>query len=470
MAVAMLLFVMVNFHIMPNSPEEEIRYQENQLMGRDLRPVEDMHVELGSLPRQTGVGDNGGDGGEVKYVSLERPLHPRIVIFADKNSTQPVFKGPDTSLKIDDKDQIKKEVERLNQEQFIQNVDKFGLALGQESVVLLVQVHNRVDHFQVLVESLAKVRSIEQVLLIVSHDVFSHELNSVVRNITFCPVLQIFFPYSQQIYYNRFPGEHPNDCPRDIKKEQALEKKCNNAEHPDKYGHYREAKYCQTKHHWIWKLQFVFEHVRLLENYGGHILLLEEDYYVSEDILFSLNMMHNVKKKDCPECRMLVLGNYEKTQNFMVNGGKVERAYWVSSKHNMGMAFSRSLWEEIKKCGKEFCDFDDYNWDWTLQHLSMKCIPDKIRLLKMKASRIFHLGECGGMHTKNKNCDLVGKVKKAEELLGKNKQYLFPNTVVLNGDSRMKLRDPKPNGGWGDLRDRTMCMSFFSSTVQPFLR
>ena len=36
---------------------------------------------------------------------------------------------------------------------------------------------------------------------------------------------------------------------------------------------------------------------------------------------------------------------------------KVERAYWVSSKHNMGMAFTRKLWTEIKKCGK-------VSWPW----------------------------------------------------------------------------------------------------------
>lgn len=35
---------------------------------------------------------------------------------------------------------------------------------------------------------------------------------------------------------------------------RAATKKCNNWEHPDKYGHYREAKYCQTKHHWLWKV------------------------------------------------------------------------------------------------------------------------------------------------------------------------------------------------------------------------
>ena len=44
-------------------------------------------------------------------------------------------------------------------------------------------------------------------------------------------------------------------------------------------------------------------------------------------------------------------------------------------------------------CFQQFCLHDDYNWDWTIQHLSMKCIPGKIRLLKMKASRVFHIGE-----------------------------------------------------------------------------
>ena len=31
-------------------------------------------------------------------------------------------------------------------------------------------------------------------------------------------VLQIFYPYPIQIYPNEFPGEDPNDCPRNMKK------------------------------------------------------------------------------------------------------------------------------------------------------------------------------------------------------------------------------------------------------------
>lgn len=35
-----------------------------------------------------------------------------------------------------------------------------------------------------------------------------------------------------------------------MKREQAAIVQCQNAKHPDLYGHYREAKFTQTKHHW----------------------------------------------------------------------------------------------------------------------------------------------------------------------------------------------------------------------------
>ncbi|KAK7110924.1 alpha-1,6-mannosyl-glycoprotein 2-beta-N-acetylglucosaminyltransferase-like [Littorina saxatilis] len=468
LVVSMVLFVILNFQMIPDSSEEQRLRNHHMVAGGGLA-VEDMHVQLGNSQRNARHGDDHKSDADFR-VSLSRPVHPKIVIAAGSNQTQPAsLQGPSLTLNTSNLEEIKQEIQRLNKEQYVHNLDKFGLALGSESIVMVIQAHNRADHLKLLISSLSKVRGIDNVLLVVSHDVYSHELNELIGSITFCPVLQIFFPHSQQIYHNRFPGEDPNDCPRDIKKDQAVLKQCNNAGHPDKYGHYRESKYCQTKHHWIWKLRFVFEEVRLLEGYEGHVLLLEDDYYVSEDILFSLQMMQNVRNKDCADCRMLVLGNYDKSQNYKVNGGKVERAYWISSKHNMGMAFTRNLWTEIKKCGKEFCDHDDYNWDWTLQHLSMKCVPNKIRLLKMKATRVFHIGECG-MHTKSKNCDPAAKVRQVETQLTQNRQYLFPNTVAVDGDSRFKLRDPKANGGWGDNRDRNMCHSFFNKSIPPFLR
>jgi len=37
---------------------------------------------------------------------------------------------------------------------------------------------------------------------------------------------------------------------------RAMKLGCQNKDYPDKYGHYREAKYCQTKNHWFWKVEF----------------------------------------------------------------------------------------------------------------------------------------------------------------------------------------------------------------------
>jgi len=36
----------------------------------------------------------------------------------------------------------------------------------------------------------------------------------------FCQVMQIFYPYSMQLYPNVFPGEDPRDCPRNVNRDQ----------------------------------------------------------------------------------------------------------------------------------------------------------------------------------------------------------------------------------------------------------
>jgi hypothetical protein len=38
-------------------------------------------------------------------------------------------------------------------------------------------------------------------------------------------VMQIFFPYSIQLFPNEFPGEDPRDCPRNVKKEECVDNK-----------------------------------------------------------------------------------------------------------------------------------------------------------------------------------------------------------------------------------------------------
>lgn len=66
---------------------------------------------------------------------------------------------------------------------------------------------------------------------------------------------------------------------------------------------------------------------------------------------------------------------------------------WKSDLHNMGMAFNRSTWLDILHCADRFCKYDDFNWDWTLQHISQNCLRNELYALMVKGPRVFHIGE-----------------------------------------------------------------------------
>ncbi|XP_070143105.1 alpha-1,6-mannosyl-glycoprotein 2-beta-N-acetylglucosaminyltransferase-like isoform X2 [Drosophila kikkawai] len=365
--------------------------------------------------------------------------------------------------------EIKRQIVRYNDMQLVLNEDTFG-PLQNDSVIIVVQVHTRITYLRHLIVSLAQAQDISKVLLVFSHDYYDDDINDLVQQIDFCKVLQIFYPYSIQTHANEFPGVDPNDCPRNIKKEQALLSNCNNAMHPDLYGHYREAKFTQTKHHWIWKANRVFNELEVTRFHTGLVLFLEEDHYVAEDFLYLLAMMQQRTKDLCPQCNVLSLGTYLKTFNYYTYHSKVEVMPWVSSKHNMGFAFNRTTWTNIRKCARHFCTYDDYNWDWSLQHVSQQCLQRKLHAMIVKGPRVFHIGECG-VHHKNKNCESNQVISKVQHVLriARNSHQLFPRSLTLTVPSLMKkskLR--KGNGGWGDLRDHELCLNMtLSNRLRP---
>lgn len=79
-------------------------------------------------------------------------------------------------------------------------------------LVILVQVHSRIKYLESLIDSLRQTRDIEQTLVIFSHDIYDPEMNGLIEKIKFCSTLQIFYPYSLQLYPNEFPGKDRNDC------------------------------------------------------------------------------------------------------------------------------------------------------------------------------------------------------------------------------------------------------------------
>jgi len=75
----------------------------------------------------------------------------------------------------------------LNERETILNSDLYP-PLGPDGLVMIVQVHKRTEYLKMLVESLSKVRGIENVLLVFSFDHYDKQLLAVVEKITFCKV------------------------------------------------------------------------------------------------------------------------------------------------------------------------------------------------------------------------------------------------------------------------------------------
>ncbi|XP_076678275.1 alpha-1,6-mannosyl-glycoprotein 2-beta-N-acetylglucosaminyltransferase isoform X2 [Andrena cerasifolii] len=464
--------------------------------------------------------------------------------------------------------EIRRSIRKANAEQKVYNEEAFG-PLAIDAPVIVIQVHTRLTYLRHLIVSLAQARGIEQTLLVFSHDVWHPEINYLVQSVDFCRVIQIFYPHSIQTHPRSFPGEDPNDCPRNIRKEQALSLGCINAKHPDLYGHYREAKFTQTKHHWWWKANRVFDQLSITRNHTGMVLFLEEDHYVAEDFLHVLRLMERTCKHSCERCNVLSLGTYLKTYNYFAdfgrkflgvnsalqkellrglkrressfvgqrsaktedsNGGtgvlpsssvatgtsatgnatvtgygagqsvartahtpppaswafqllpglynhyqKAEVIPWISSKHNMGMAFNRVTWIKLKKCASQFCSYDDYNWDWSLQHIAQTCLPPSkgvgvaprtesgLVTMMMRAPRVFHIGECG-VHHKKTNCESTAAIAKVQNVLRAARDHLFPTQLMLTvAGTAKKTKLRKGNGGWGDVRDHRLCWNITAS-------
>ncbi|EDV99201.1 GH13722, partial [Drosophila grimshawi] len=157
---------------------------------------------------------------------------------------------------------VKHRIKFQNNEQLVLNEMNFG-PIEKDTVIIVIQVHRRINYLKHLISSLSKAWGISQALLVFSHDYYDEDINELVQNIDFCKVIQIFYPYSTQIYPDEFPGNHRNDCPRNISKEKAVISNCNSALYPDLYGHYREAKFTQIKHHWWWKANQVFNELKV---------------------------------------------------------------------------------------------------------------------------------------------------------------------------------------------------------------
>ena len=123
--------------------------------------------------------------------NLENESIPQFIIPPNFFNSSGV--RPRTTVDAQDLEAIKREILRINKEQFISNLHKFPLKLKSESVVIVIQVHDRGEYLKILLESLKQVEKIRNSLVIISHDVYSEEINKLVAEVDFCPVSFILY-------------------------------------------------------------------------------------------------------------------------------------------------------------------------------------------------------------------------------------------------------------------------------------
>ncbi|KAG8536951.1 hypothetical protein GDO81_025351 [Engystomops pustulosus] len=353
---------------------------------------------------------------------------------------------------------------RNNLRQLIRNAEQFP---GRPELVVVVQVRGGPgsgSRLQLLAESLqsAGPGATGRLLLVLSMERPCPEAAAAMAAIDFCRVLPLYFPFSLSFYPDEFPGSDPADCPRDLPKESALLRGCTNGEYPDSHGHYREAAFTQDKHHWWWKLHFTWERVREVSGHSGHILFLEEGDYLLPDWLQILQLM----EKQCQEegCHLLSLGGTS-TPEPSPDPQHMELSGFVASRHGAAIAMPRETYYQLMGCLAEFCTYDDYNWDWSLQHVSATCLAHPLKVLSARLPRVLTLparAEEGGMCGRTGPCsnmDAAFQALRAKvwELSAK----LFPKTITVT-NRQQEVRNPPPmkNGGWGDIRDHTLCQSY----------
>ena len=85
LVVSMVLFVILNFHMIPDTLEDKEHFQDYHMMGGGIHAVQDMHVQLGNT-QHVGVQSDGQRA--VEPSSYARLVHPKIVIAAGSNQTQ----------------------------------------------------------------------------------------------------------------------------------------------------------------------------------------------------------------------------------------------------------------------------------------------------------------------------------------------------------------------------------------------
>lgn len=340
---------------------------------------------------------------------------------------------------------IKSRIKWINTKQSVNN--RYLGPVNNRTYVIVIQCHSNVYYLRTLLEALKKAVFINSAFLIFSHDHYSYQINKLIKTINFAKYIQIFYPYSLQLHPNVFPGSEPKSCVHGF---------------PCNLGHHRDPEAAQSKHHWWWQANQIFDHLHVLQNFSDPILFLEEDNYVTEDVLVVYKLLQYARNIHCPFCELISLAAHEPdVAQYTRKKSIVSVEVWTNNMPSTAIAFDRNIWNSIKASKDIFCYFNDSNWDRSLKYLGSVKFEGNIYLTTMDGPRVFRLEKCDDKHV---GCKLKYKVEEVKKFVKLISRHLYPYSIKIRVMSDDDFNSTA-TGFWTDPRDHELCMHFTKQSV-----
>ncbi|XP_063361787.1 alpha-1,6-mannosyl-glycoprotein 2-beta-N-acetylglucosaminyltransferase-like [Cydia amplana] len=296
--------------------------------------------------------------------------------------------------------------------------------------VIVVLAGRRPARLQWLLASLAAVTNIGDALLVISHSFYDEAVNELVKRVDYCRVLQLFYPYSVQLFSKRFPGA-------DVNRSRAV------------------ALTAEKKQHWWWTASFLFNHYNYIDPKLGLALFLQEDDYVAPDLLHTLKYAQRAFTYH-PEVEVISLGGPVTEADYSL----LTVAPWQPP-FESGLAFNLTFFRKLHASASYFCQYNDASWSYSLLAAFASRPRGYVDMVASMLPRVVSTREYASGRE---------GAEKARRVFTK----IFPTRVrvayITTGVGRVSHPEtvPRGAGGWEDERDRLLCLDpFLMTTVQP---
>ena len=194
--------------------------------------------------------------------------------------------------------------------------------------------------------------------------------------------------------------------------------------------------------------------------YFGDILFIEEDHFIFPNAYRSIQLLVNLKLRKCPRCFAANLAPLD-----VASKGEGWQKLVAEKIGNVGYTFNRTIWRNIHSRAKEFCKFDEYNWDITMWSTIYTSFGGPVYTLRGPRRSAAHFGKCG-LH-QGQGSEAAACVDRGEAMIQvedvDRRVNIEPSWDVQYIEKQSGFgKGFKGYGGWGDARDHDLCMSFAS--------